>query len=162
MQRAWWSQQCWRRVRSSELCWPPLSHQRLSDAHVCCVCMCVCVCTCVYVRIVERKTERGQRGRGVFVSFVELLESKLVKWDDCRVYTYLSIEGKQTGTGAGLACWSLLSLRSAAFREQANSKWQWCSKPGPEGGAVRRETQGKLFKLPPWRESGVAEIALAA
>ena len=116
----------------------------------------------MYVRIVERKTERGQRGRGVFVSFVELLESKLVKWDDCRVYTYLSIEGKQTGTGAGLACWSLLSLRSAAFREQANSKWQWCSKPGPEGGAVRRETQGKLFKLPPWRESEVAEIALAA
>ena len=111
---------------------------------MCVVYVCVCVCTCVYVRIVERKTERGQRGRGVFVSFVEVLESKPVRWDDCRVCTYLSIEGKQTGTGAGLACWSLLSLRLAAFREQANSKGQWCSKPGPEGGAVRRETQGKL------------------
>ena len=117
----------------------------------------------VCVRAYRRKKDRERPARkGCVVSFVELLESKLVKWDDCRVYTYLSIEGKQTGTGAGLACWSLLSLRLAAFREQANSKGQWCSKPGPEGGAVRRETQGKLFKLPPWRESGVAEIALAA
>ena len=53
---------------------------------------------------------------------------------------YLSIQGKRTGAGAGLAYWCFLSLRLADFRVQIQGVDELQVAPRcnqrPEGGAV--------------------------